>query len=83
MFSTIHNAEKEVHVELGILQQTQGVSDFDDCKIEMAFLAKDKSFTQVNYITRKELEELMAQGQVILTELDRQDAEDFLDQSRN
>lgn len=83
MFSTTHNAEKEVKIELGILPQSNAVSDFDNCNIEMAFLAKDKSFTQVNYLTRKELELLMVQGDEVLAELDRQEAEAFLNQSRN
>lgn len=83
MLSTIHNAEKEVKIELGLLTQSEAVSDFDNCNIEMAFLAKDRSFTQVNYLTRKELEQLLIQGEDILTELDRQEAERILNQSRN
>lgn len=79
MYSTIHNSEKEVKIELGLMPENLS----DDCNIEMAFLAKDRSFTQVLYLNRAELETLMAHGQIILAELDRQEAQAFLNQSRN
>lgn len=78
MMHSIHCANKEVNLEIGIIPQSAGVSDFKENQIEIAVVSTDRAFTFVSYCTRQELEQLLGRGEQIIDELDRQDAERLL-----
>ncbi len=80
MFLTLHCAEKEVQIEIGIVPQAaiDAVSDFKKNEVEIAIVSKDRAFTFVSYCTREELEQFLGHGEQIIDELDRQEAERLL-----
>lgn len=83
MMHSIHCANKDVQLEVGIIPSGVGASDFKENEIEVAVVSKDRAFTFVSYCTRQELELLIERGQEVLNELERQDAENFLKLQRD
>lgn len=74
---SLHLADTDVQMEMELIADGSflGVDEFSDSPIQLMFTANNKTFGKVVYMSREELEKVVARGQELLAEMDKAEVE--------